>query len=293
MVYYLVKFISKLMCLVPQSIRKIFALVLGQIAWLAVPSWRRKMALANIQESLGMTAQEAAIVAKNSVLRFGEMFTEVLRFPQLRKDNLGELVEIEGGEYLDEALSYGKGVVMASVHSGNWELILPTLAALGYPVVAVGKKQRNKDMDRFIYEYRGITGAEVTYSSGVRDIIRLLEQKKIIGLLFDQDAHGTGTFVDFFGRPASTPPGPAVLARMKGAPIVPVFIEQQSNGKHLLRIFPIVWQEKTSDKDGDILCTMQLLTKMAEEHIKAHPHEWFWLHNRWKTKKKPSTNSVA
>jgi KDO2-lipid IV(A) lauroyltransferase len=83
---------------------------------------------------------------------------------------------------------------------------------------------------------------------------------------------------------ASTPQGAAALGRLNNAPIVPAFITANPDGTHTAIIHPYVIVEKTADRGEDIRITTQHLTQIIENHIKQHPHEWFWLHNRWKTR---------
>jgi KDO2-lipid IV(A) lauroyltransferase len=141
-------------------------------------------------------------------------------------------------------------------------------------------------MDRFINEYRTMAGMHVTYKTGVREMITMLGKGMIIGLLMDQDAGSNGIFVNFFGRLASTPQGSAALARLKNAPIVPAFITENSDGTHTAILHPIRWVDKTEDRDQDIWRTTNELTQIIENHIRKYPHEWFWLHDRWKTRPK-------
>ncbi len=195
---------------------------------------------------------------------------------------------MEHPEYLTEALSYGKGVVLATAHSGNWELLGASLAMYGFPLVAVVQKQTNGDMDKFINENRTRAGMHVTYKTGVREMVRMLGEGQVIGLLMDQDAHRDGVMVEFFGRLASTPQGAAALARMKDAPIVSAFITENKDGTHEVILHPPVWVQKTSSRDEDLLLTTQQLTNVIEQHIRNASHEWFWLHNRWKST--PPTN---
>ncbi|MEN6568205.1 MAG: lysophospholipid acyltransferase family protein [Veillonellales bacterium] len=282
MLYTIVKVFSAVVCILPASVCRCFGNALGALCWPIVPQKRKRMAIHNIISSLAVNEKTAAAIAKQSTTRFGKMFLEVLRIPRLNAANIGHHVRMIGGEYLTEALSHGHGAVLATAHSGNWELLGAALAMHDYPLVAVVQKQTNAAMDRFINEYRTRAGMYVTYKTGVREMIRLLGDGKIVGLLIDQDAGGDGVFVDFLGRPASTPQGAAALARLKGAPIVPAFITENSDGSHSAVIHPPVWVNKTTDRDEDIRVTMQLLTKIVEQHIRKHPQEWFWLHNRWK-----------
>lgn len=282
MIYHLVKLCSRLLCLLPVRLQRSAGNLLGAACWPLVPPKRRRMAIENIMRSLAVDRPTAQRIAKASATRFGRMFTEVLCLPELKVDNIGRRVELSGKEHLEEALSYGRGAVIATAHAGNWELLGAALAMHGFPLIAVAQKQTNEQMDRFINEYRTMAGMHVTYKTGVREMIRMLGQGKIIGLLMDQHAGRDGVWVDFFGRQASTATGAAALARMKGAPIVPAFITEKPDGTHTVLLHPIVWPDKTEVKDEDIRQTTQRLTTIIEAHIRQYPQEWFWLHNRWK-----------
>jgi len=283
MQYYFVKWLSQVACWLPEGIRNRIGDLIGTVCWPFVPSKRRNMAINNVIASLGMSRPEAESLVKQSSVRFGRMFMEVLCFPKLNRENIRKHVEMSGMQHMTEALAHGRGAVLATAHSGNWEMLGAALALYGFPIVGVAQKQTNAAMDKFINEYRTLSGMQITYKSGVREMISLLGEGKIIGLIMDQDAKERGVFVSFFGRTASTPSGAAALARMKGAPIVPTFITENTNGTHTAIMHPPVWVNKTADRDHDIQITTQQLTSIIEQHVRAHPEEWFWLHNRWKT----------
>ena len=114
-------------------------------------------------------------------------------------------------------------------------------------------------------------------------MVKVLGEGRIIAILMDQDARRNGVFVGFFGRMASTAQGAAALARLKDAPIVPAFITENNDGTHTVILHPPIWLKKTSNREQDILAMTQHLTVIIEKHIQQYPHEWFWLHNRWKS----------
>lgn len=283
MQYHLVKCLSSLVCWLPASIRQGLGYLIGSLCWPLVPAKRRNMAINNICRSLGVDEHQAYALAKASAVRFGPMFMEVLCMPRLTRDNIGQVVRLSGQEHLEAALKLGRGAVLATAHSGNWELLGAALAMHGFPLVAVVQRQTNAAMDRFINEYRTKAGMHVTYKQGVREMVKLLGSGKIIGLLMDQDNHSDGVFIEFFSRPASTPQGAAALGRLNNAPIVPAFITANPDGTHTAIIHPHLIVEKTADRDHDIRTTTQQLTRIIENHVRKYPHEWFWLHNRWKT----------
>jgi KDO2-lipid IV(A) lauroyltransferase len=288
MLYKFVKMMSSTISMLPWAVWQSIGNVLGEVCWILVPRKRKRMAIENIMRSLSLDQRQAYQIAKQSTTRFGKMFMEVLRMPTVNKDNIKQYVAIDHPEYLTEALSHGKGVVLATAHSGNWEMLGASLAMYGFPLVAVVQKQTNGDMDKFINENRTRAGMHVTYKTGVREMVRMLEEGQIIGLLMDQDAHRDGVLVEFFGRLASTPPGAAALARMKGAPIIPAFITANADGTHKVILHPPEWVEKTNNREEDLLLMTQKLTNIIEQHVRNISHEWFWLHNRWKNTPKIS-----
>jgi KDO2-lipid IV(A) lauroyltransferase len=284
MQYYIVKLICRLLCLLPAGARNRIGDLIGEALWPLVPRKRREMAVANVMASLGLDTQAALAIVKRSSVRFGRMFMEILAVPKMTKENIDTFVTLRGREYFDQAFAHGKGVIIAAAHSGNWELIGPALALYGYPLVGVAQRQTNAAMDKLINEIRTSTGMHITYKSGVREMIAFLSEGKAIGLIMDQDAREQGVFAEFFGRIASTPQGPAALSRMKGSMIVPTFITANADGTHTIIFHQPLATEKTDDRDRDFLVITRKLNAILEDHIRAHPHEWFWLHNRWKTK---------
>lgn len=285
MLYKTMNLLSYIVCILPRSLRRMSGNGVGQLCWLLVPDKRKIMAINNVIQVLDVCSSQAEVIVKQSTVRFGRMFFEVLAFPTMKKD-INQYIRFEGKEYLHEALAHGRGVVLATAHSGNWELLGAALALNGFPMIAVAQKQTNAEMDRFINDYRSLVGMHVTYKTGVREMIKMLSAGKVIGMLMDQDAGSEGIFVDFFQRQASAPRGPAFLARMKESPIVPAFITENHDGTHTVIIKEPIWAPQTEQRENDIIVTTQHLTEIIEQHIRLQPAEWFWLHNRWKSRPK-------
>lgn len=283
MTYQLMRSISWIFLRLSRSAQLYISHALGDIFWIVLSQKRRHIATKNISATLNMSEQEAKKVAQKSVSRFGKMFTDMLRYPLLSKHNINQILRIHGAENIDNALTLGNGVVMATGHYGNWELLGTGLVFYGYPMVAVARKQQqNSGFERFLCEYRTMAGGEILYTTEVRDIVRVLSKNQIPLILFDHDVLPNGVWVDFLGRKTSTPPGAAVLARIKNSPIVPAFITEAPDGTYDLYIYPPLAVHKTQDKRTYIRETMQTLSHILEEQIRKQPHEWFWIHDRWR-----------
>ncbi len=282
MLYWLAKGISIMTNSLPLRIRLSIGSFIAKLLLYLIPVWRRNMALKNISCSLKVDDRTANTIFEKSVRRFGPMFMEMLELPVLEKNELEKRLKINGAQNLRDALQGGAGCVLATAHTGNWELLGAALAMHGFPLVAVVQKQTNGDMDRFINEYRSRAGMHVAYKTGVRDMVRLLGEGKIIGLLMDQDGNRDENLVEFFGRTVSAPPGAAALARMRKVPIVPAFITDLGEGQHEAIIHAPIYPTWSEDREADIQRVTQELTQIIETHIRTYPQDWFWLHNRWK-----------
>ncbi len=240
------------------------------------------MAISNAEQALNISAGPASRIVKNSWTRFGPMIIEVLRFPIMR-NNMDKYINFSGIKNLDAALSLGRGGIIATAHSDNWELLGGALSQHGYKLVGVSQEQSNQGADKFINEYRAMVGMYIMYKYNVRGMFKMIAKGYLIGLIMDQDAADDGIVIPFLGRDASCAHGAATIARRTQAPIIPIFISKGPGRTHNINIDKAVFVEKTSNKHADIRKTTILLTQKIEEHIKKYPNEWFWLHDRWKS----------
>lgn len=287
--YYIVKFFSKLMCIAPAFIRNGIAEFLGWVAILATPKWRLAMAMANIQECLGVDAIAAEKIAKDSLRRFGRMIIEVMRFPLLNSSNIEKTVRFEGMEHLKAAQDEGRGIVMCTGHYGNWELLGGSLALSGMPMISITRKQNNGAMDKLINEYREMVGQKVAYNRGHNSLLaisKMLREKKCVGILYDQDTNDDGVEIDIFGKRSIIPYGAAALSRTYGSPIVPIFLHNNEDGTCTAKIYPLFHAPKTKDREADFYAATKQLVDVLEKEIKADPAMWFWAHDRWKDGRK-------
>ena len=282
--YWAVKLLSHFVCLLPHRAAMMIGAGLTRLLWPFIPARRKRLAQTQIERCLHVSPAEAARIARESTLRFGPMLMEVLRFPVLRR-HIEDYVTITGAlDTMRASLAQGKGAIIATSHSGNWELMGGALALAGLPIVGVAKRQSAAGMDRFINEYRALVGMHVTYRSSVREMFRMIDQGWIIGLLSDQDpSRRDGVIVDFFGQETNAFTGAAAIARRCGVPIFPVFMHRRADGHHELTIEEPLYVEKTDDRAADVLRVTQEVSAHVEAWIRRYPSEWFWLHDRWKS----------
>lgn len=286
MTYYLVRLLSRIVCFLPGRFCDFLGRTLALALWPFLPARRKKLAVSQVAMCLGTDEKESRRIAKESVMRFGPMLFEVLRFPVIVR-RMADYVEIEGAEHLKEALKAGKGAVISTGHAGNWELMGGALSQAGFPLIGVAMRQRDAAMDRFINEYRRLVGMHITYKDDVREMFRMMREGWVVGLLADQDTNRhDGIVLEFFGKPTNCVPGPAAMARSAGIGVIPGYITRKADGTHKIILHAPIDVPRTKDKRADICTAQQAVNRVLEQHIREHPEEWFWMHDRWKSMRK-------
>lgn len=287
--YHALIFISRLVCLLPYSWLLAAGRLLGRLYYIAAGR-QRKRACAQIQECLGLTPSEAEAVIRRLFVKIAQTALEVLYLPVLNPENITKYVEIENRHYLDAAFAEGKGVAVLSAHVGNWEWLGAGLAMYGYPVASITKRQPSDQVTRFLNEYRQAAGI-VSFSRGTTELVaavKALKKGMVLGFFSDQDAGPGGIFVEFLGKPASTPAGLAVFARKLDLPVVPAFIFRRPAGGHRISIGPPLRLAASGDEAADIRNFTVETTGIIEAIVRSHPDEWLWFQKRWNTEQEVS-----
>lgn len=247
----------------------------------AIPRLRR-VARQNLAMALPeFTPQRHAEIVDGVFRSVARILVSFAKFPAIRRQPLDRWIRLEGGEYFDEALSRGRGVLFATAHLGNWELSAFAHARMTGPMNFVVRPLDNPLIDRLVERRRALTGNRpIGKKDFARAILKALAANEAVGILMDQNASlDTGVFVDFFGVPACAGTGFAKLAAHSGAAVIPGFaVWSEEERRYVLRFYPPM------EMTGDAVRDTQALQTKLEEVIRAHPEQWLWIHRRWKTR---------
>lgn len=194
-------------------------------------------------------------------------------------------VESTGLAPLLEATEHG-GAVLVTGHLGNWELLGAAVARAGIAVDLVGKPMSNPWVNGMVRESRRRRGIGVLEWRPGADTagraLRAIEAGRVVGFAADQEARDAGIFVPFFGRPASTHRGPALLAIRSGAPLFVGAALRTEDGGY--RCFA---RRIDTSRDGPPAEAVRRLTAAMTAEIQrlveGAPDQYFWHHRRWKT----------
>jgi KDO2-lipid IV(A) lauroyltransferase len=167
---------------------------------------------------------------------------------------------------------------------GCWEGTAMGLPMLGIPAYAIGKRLGNEKLNDLLFASRGKKGVPtLARGSSYKTILRVLTENNLIGILIDQDTDVRGVFVDFYGKPAYTPIGAAMLAMDSGAPVLPMFYLKNPDDTYEFIIEKEIPLVMTGNRRQDMKENTKRFHKVIEKYIKRYPTQWVWMHNRWKT----------
>jgi len=251
---------------------------------------QRKIAQESMDIAFGSekSPEEKKRIIKKCFENFGRGMTEML-YCLAHPEVVDQRIVIEGKEHLDEAVARGKGVIAVTAHFGNFPLMMLACALKGYKASSIIRPARDEELSMYLHKKRTEVGLETIYAIPRRECVsNCLKELRNNGLLFipiDQNfGSGGGVYVEFFGQKAATATGPAVFAMRTGAVILPMFIVRQADDTHKIIIEPPIALEDRGEEKETIRATMVKITGLIERYIRRYPHEWAWMHRRWKSR---------
>jgi KDO2-lipid IV(A) lauroyltransferase len=282
-----IKFLLMLIRVLPRKVAMSLCGSLGALAFRLLQEERRKT-LSNLTIAYGKekSAAEIAAMAKEVWINLGKSGAEfAIKMGQEDPEEFFRDLEVRGREHLQEAIRKGKGILCLISHIGCWEGTAMGLPMLGFPAAyAIGKKLGNEKLNTLLFESRGRKGVPtLARGSSYKTILRVLAENNLVGILIDQDTEVRGVFVDFYGKPAYTPIGAAMLAMDSGAPVVPMFYLKKPDDTYVFIFEKEIPLVLTGNRKQDMEENTRRFHGVIEEYIKRYPTQWVWMHNRWKT----------
>jgi Kdo2-lipid IVA lauroyltransferase/acyltransferase len=244
---------------------------------------RRRVALENLREAFPDKSEaERRRIARGAYRNMALVALESLVAAHLKDRDVEEGLRISNFDALEAACRSGSGVLVATAHFGNWEVLGSVMCRRGFAMSTVVKPLSGAFNARII-EARQRNGMTLIPARGaLKGTLRAVRGGGIVVMLLDQVLPAEhGVFVPFFGRLASTNPALSVAALRTGAPVFVVMGEREQDRLHMSceGPFPV---PRTGDSSADVTAHTAMITAVLERHIRAHPEQWLWMHRRWK-----------
>ena len=182
-----------------------------------------------------------------------------------------------------EALDTGRGLIVALSHSGNWDAagvwLIETLRRRGLDPVftTVGQRLRPESVYRRFVAHRAALGFDMVEEGAYRALLRRLRDGGVVCVLADRDVLGASLDVVLLGEPARLPSGPARLAALTGATLLPTRLGFSPDGWTIAFAAPVAVPdvEKATQALGDAL--MELV---ADDPTGWHVLQPLWTADR-------------
>jgi KDO2-lipid IV(A) lauroyltransferase len=235
----------------------------------------------NMRQVLGPSADpgEAPRITRAAFANYARYMVDLVRLPHLKPGELIDNTRIDGWEHVEAAYTYGRGVVFATGHIGNWDMAGATFAAHGRPVSALVETLTPARWNQRVQRTRIAAGVKaIPIETGLRDMIAALRKREGLAVLVDRPVEENGVAVTFFGRLTRVPGGAATLALRTGSPVVPAALVRDPHGPgYLVHIgAPIL-----GTKGDDTSVVMQRIMSWLEGIIRRYPDQWFMFRQMW------------
>lgn len=257
----------------------------------------RFVGLRNLEIALPeLSGEKHEKILKGSFESMGRQLGIVSHFARFTPEKLRELVDVEGLNFLEEAQSKNRGVILFSGHFGGWELSIPTFSAFGFDWSVLVRRIDNPLIENYVEALRTHLGARtIDKKTSARAMFRILQNNERLGILADLNTQeNEGVFVDFFGVPASTSTGLARLALRTNSMVLPFFtVWQKDKKRYLLKVCPPIELPLSENAEENTRILTQRVTNKIEEYVRLYPDQWMWIHKRWNTRPPGEANLYA
>jgi Kdo2-lipid IVA lauroyltransferase/acyltransferase len=275
--------------LLPRRVALSAGAALGELLYhVARPQYR--IALYNLRLAFPDKSEaERRAILRRSCRNLGRVAAEFCHLSSLTPASVRDYVNIDDPQRWHDVLTdaASRGAVILTGHFGNFELLAYAHGLLGHPITLVHRSMRNQLVDRAITTLRARAGTtSLAKKSAAKAALRALHDHRIVAIPADQNqTRRDGVFVDLFGLPASTTPGPARLAMLSHSPVLPVFLVREGESeKHRILVLPEIELVNTGNRDQDVVTNTQRCTAVIEDMLRRYPDQWIWFHKRWNTR---------
>ncbi len=230
-------------------------------------------------------------VAQGRRARWADVFAHIHCFAATLLDRVymagGEFhrfrVTVEGQELVREALRAGKGCVLLGSHLGSFDLMMLANQALSDQPIAV---LMHFDPRSRLRRIAGIDDSKLHLIALGRpdSFLRaydILERGGVVAALADRVDGAAHLESGFFGRSASFPIGPHVLAARAGAPALMCFGVYEGDANYRIEFVPFGASVPCGSRGAALQPVVDRYASLLEEYARRYPKNWFNFYPYW------------
>lgn len=207
---------------------------------------------------------------------------DTFRFPSWSKERLISTTVCENENFLRDPIAAKRGCIVALPHAGNWDHAGAYFCATGIPLTTVAEHLKPEKLFRKFLEYRTAIGMEVLdlNSRSIAVLSQRLRAGKLVALVADRDLSKIGIPVNFFGKGAQMPGGPALLAIQTGADLITAFVKYEEIGIRVIfeEAIPV---PDTGTVPEKVAAMTQLMADRFAKQLQIHTVDWHMQQRIW------------
>ncbi|MEX0750970.1 MAG: hypothetical protein WD359_09200 [Dehalococcoidia bacterium] len=258
--------------------------------WVIFPR-HRKALNANLAHVLQSDdARFVDSVARDSFRNFGKYVVDFIHYPSMSREEVRRRLRFDQWAELEETRDSRRGVIIATLHFGSWDLGAAALAAYDYPINAIAETFSYPPMNDLVQGSRERLGMKVIGHDRLGPtVFKALRRGEMLAMLVDiapKDAGGIR--VEFFGAPALVSSAPARIALRTNAWVLPAVVLRGPDDDMIIR--PIIDSSlrdfrASGDTTRDVQDLTRLIMRSMEQTIRAYPGQWFIFRRMWARKR--------
>jgi lauroyl/myristoyl acyltransferase len=239
----------------------------------------RQLVRANLRRVMGRRPPLEEMVNVAAVFsNYASCLTEAMLLGSGRGAEL--VPRSQGIERYHACAAEGRGVIIATAHTGGWEIAGPVLSGV-HPaeVIIVMRRERDERARAIQDEARSRAGVKVVHIGDspfdALPLLRHLRGGAVVAMQIDRAYPGMRSReVKFVGAPWQAPEGPLTLSALSGAPILPIFMRRVGFMEYEAVVEPPIRLPRRpteAEMDG----AAQEMTGAMERFVRAYPTQWF------------------
>lgn len=250
---------------------------------------RRRGALRNMRIAFGPALDRAAQrrLAWRYALHAAFLSVEALRLPLLTARRVRRRVDMrELEEPVFAKLRAGQGVICATGHIGNWEVLGVAAATEVRELASLARPCAEPGLQRWLVGVRQQTGQQVLSKfGGLWPVRKLLQRGGAVGLNMDENTRHGPVFVPFCGVLAASNPSAFHLQRTTGAPIVVLTCHRVGLERFRARVWAVIPPpDRSLPPDEACAAVTGAVARGFEQALAYTPEQYLWGLRRWETR---------
>ena len=217
------------------------------------------------------------------------MCCEIAQAPRrINRYSWRDYIELNKLDSLVAALLDQRPTILLSGHFGNFEIAGFAAGLFGFPSFTIARPLDNPQLNKFFNNFRSMHGQFILPKMGVAEqVMELLQSGATLTVLGDQADSLSGIELDFLGRKATCHKAIALFALNSNSKmVVATAVRQSQCMKFNLSCINVLDVMQLDTPQRSIRDVTQWYNRQLESEIRRTPHQYWWLHRRWKAKRK-------